>query len=442
MSAASSGTTTLSSLGGSGASSHQHQHQHHATAGVGAGAGWASYPAPAPAPPQQQQPTTPAAASTTVITPHLPPSSPLPVAEARAALVATMANLVDTELQARASLLHANAAALARQERDVARATDGLRRETDKLAKVARDAGRNIKETGNVQNWAEVLERDFLVLEETLRLARGGDDDGDSEDRSHSGSDSWWSGSEAGSEVAKGPSSASVPGPSGTVDEDDDKKKNEHQQHDAGAATQVVPAIAAAAAVVAATGPAGPSLPPPQGSVGLADVVVAADADGDVAMMDALGSDVAPATTTTTTIATNTTDAAAAEPATPGGGGGGGVFARVDNALAASIREAMATSLDDARSETMVETPPREPSEASKGKEKEDVDAAAPTIPPLGHHDDLRRMDVDVSSLVAGSASSVPTKGRNDGPVDGAGGDESEGTGAAPASAPMAVAGG
>ncbi|KAK8093737.1 hypothetical protein PG997_000422 [Apiospora hydei] len=100
-----------------------------------------------------------------------PPSTTttLHMTEARDALVATMSNLFDAELQSRASLLHSNATQLSRQESDVAKATEALRKENDKLAKVARDAGRRIKETGNVQNWAEVLERDFLVLEETLR---------------------------------------------------------------------------------------------------------------------------------------------------------------------------------------------------------------------------------------------------------------------------------
>ncbi|KAM0330719.1 hypothetical protein ACHAQA_003671 [Verticillium albo-atrum] len=92
------------------------------------------------------------------------------VAEARAAVVASIGNILDSELQTRATSLHENAAAINRQERDVAKATDGLRRENDKLAKWSGDAAQRVKELGNVQNWAEVLERDFLVLEETMRL--------------------------------------------------------------------------------------------------------------------------------------------------------------------------------------------------------------------------------------------------------------------------------
>lgn len=45
-----------------------------------------------------------------------------------------------------------------------------------------------VKELGNVQNWAEMLERDFLVLGETIRLANGGG----SQSGSGSGSGSEW----------------------------------------------------------------------------------------------------------------------------------------------------------------------------------------------------------------------------------------------------------
>ncbi|KAM0516018.1 hypothetical protein ACHAPE_005641 [Trichoderma viride] len=103
------------------------------------------------------------------------------VAEARAAVVASMGNMLDSELQSRAGILHQNAAALEKQERDVLRATEGLRRETVKLKAEADKAARKVKELGNVQNWAEVLERGFLVLEETVRLANEGDDEDGSE---------------------------------------------------------------------------------------------------------------------------------------------------------------------------------------------------------------------------------------------------------------------
>ncbi|KAI0203176.1 hypothetical protein F4808DRAFT_54676 [Astrocystis sublimbata] len=140
--------------------------------------------------------------ATMPLNPNMPSrDSQLHVAEARAALVASMSNMLDSELQSRASLLHANAAQLSRQEQDVTSATEALRKENDKLAKVAKDAGRKIKELGNVQNWAEVLERDFLVLEETMRLVRHGgahsEHDDDDEDTCSECSSSYWSGSES-----------------------------------------------------------------------------------------------------------------------------------------------------------------------------------------------------------------------------------------------------
>ncbi|KAF5244183.1 hypothetical protein FAUST_2535 [Fusarium austroamericanum] len=131
---------------------------------------------------------------------HLQPTLPSAetqrhVAEARRAVVATLENMMDSELQWRASTLHSNASVLNKQAQDVQRATDGLRRENIKLAREADAAAHKLKEIGNVQNWAEVLERDFLVIEETIRLAN--------DDRSCSCSDCGscsGSGSESGSE--------------------------------------------------------------------------------------------------------------------------------------------------------------------------------------------------------------------------------------------------
>ncbi|GFP58309.1 hypothetical protein TASIC1_0010012000 [Trichoderma asperellum] len=132
-----------------------------------------------------QSASSPSVSSTTAAaSPALQPTLPSAetqrhVAEARAAVVASMGNMLDSELQSRAGILHENAAALEKQERDVLRATEGLRKETQKLKAEADKAARRVKELGNVQNWAEVLERGFLVLEETVRLANGGEDDDD-----------------------------------------------------------------------------------------------------------------------------------------------------------------------------------------------------------------------------------------------------------------------
>lgn len=119
--------------------------------------------------------------------------------------MASIGNTLDHELQTRASLLHANQAAIEKQERDVERALADLRREDDKLLKVLDKGSRQVKELGDVQNWAERLERDFLVLEETMRLVHEGDSGSGSESGSWTGSESGsWSGSERGSVVRDG----------------------------------------------------------------------------------------------------------------------------------------------------------------------------------------------------------------------------------------------
>ncbi|UNI20242.1 hypothetical protein JDV02_006347 [Purpureocillium takamizusanense] len=140
---------------------------------------------------QQQQQSHPSSPPLAPLYPHLPsPSSERHVAEARAAVVASIGNMLDSQLQTRASVLHDNAAALDRQERDVVAAADALRHERERLAREADAAARRLKELGNVQNWAEVLERGFLVLEETVRLANGAGSDHDDHDGGDGGSGS------------------------------------------------------------------------------------------------------------------------------------------------------------------------------------------------------------------------------------------------------------
>ncbi|KAG6359826.1 hypothetical protein INS49_010879 [Diaporthe citri] len=141
------------------------------------------------------------------------------IAQARTALVASIGNTLDHELQTRASLLHSNQAAIEKQERDVERALADLRREDDRLLKVLNNGSRQVKELGDVQNWAERLERDFLVLEETMRLVHEGDSGGES--GSWTGSESGsWSGSERGSFVGDGDEGGDVRMADGDEDPD------------------------------------------------------------------------------------------------------------------------------------------------------------------------------------------------------------------------------
>ncbi|GJD04176.1 hypothetical protein ColKHC_13001 [Colletotrichum higginsianum] len=173
--------TTTTSSSSSSASASASQHLSVSSAARGQHSQSSNTSISGPPPPQQQQLVHNIAqhASTALAPSASPPPlhQTLPsedqernISEARAAVVASIGNMLDGELQTRARMLHSNAAALDKQERDVVRATDALRKENDKLARFAGDAARRVKELGNVQNWAEVLERDFLVLEETLRL--------------------------------------------------------------------------------------------------------------------------------------------------------------------------------------------------------------------------------------------------------------------------------
>ena len=57
------------------------------------------------------------------------------------------------------------------------RATEQLAKQNDQLAKVADQARDGLKEIGDVQNWAELMDRDLLIVEETVRLAEEGEGD-------------------------------------------------------------------------------------------------------------------------------------------------------------------------------------------------------------------------------------------------------------------------
>ncbi|KAE8148368.1 hypothetical protein BDV25DRAFT_168500 [Aspergillus avenaceus] len=95
-------------------------------------------------------------------------------AEAKAAFTASLrsaATNYDSQLRDRARNIHDNATVLDKQEADVRRATEQLAKQNDQLAKVADQARDGLKEIGDVQNWAELIERDLLIVEETVRLA-------------------------------------------------------------------------------------------------------------------------------------------------------------------------------------------------------------------------------------------------------------------------------
>jgi hypothetical protein len=127
---------------------------------------------------------------------------------------------LDVTLKSRAQNLHSNSAQLEKQQKELVKETEKMRKETDKLKKVADEGARRVKELGNVQNWAEMLERDFLVLEETMRLVRQGD------------RGSGWDGTEEGWETSSGSESFS-----GSEDGDGEDQKMEVAKDEAVAGT-------------------------------------------------------------------------------------------------------------------------------------------------------------------------------------------------------------
>jgi hypothetical protein len=69
-------------------------------------------------------------------------------------------------LSSRAANIHANAAAITKQERDVEKATEDLAKEREKMNKELGKYESGLKELGDAGNWLESLERDIGVLEE------------------------------------------------------------------------------------------------------------------------------------------------------------------------------------------------------------------------------------------------------------------------------------
>lgn len=98
------------------------------------------------------------------------------VAEARAAVTASLSSVgssYDASLASRAADLHANSKAISKQEAELQKQTANLAKQNDKLAQLAQKSTKQLNEIGDVQNWAETIERELLVVEETLRLVEG-----------------------------------------------------------------------------------------------------------------------------------------------------------------------------------------------------------------------------------------------------------------------------
>ncbi|KAI9696918.1 MAG: hypothetical protein M1820_007993 [Bogoriella megaspora] len=107
-------------------------------------------------------------------------TQPPGTAEARAAVTASLTSVgsnLDADVRRRAADLQSNADAISKQEAELAKQTAALAKESAQWQKLADTSTKKLNEFGDLQNWAEMIERDLLVVEETLRLVEGKPDD-------------------------------------------------------------------------------------------------------------------------------------------------------------------------------------------------------------------------------------------------------------------------
>ena len=134
--------------------------------------------------------TTSSSSATQVEQPPPPPPDPQRTAEARAAFTAHLTSIGNSQissLEGRVFDIHNNSAAISKQEDGINKKTKKLAAEAKKHQKIADDAAGKLKELGDIQNWAEVLERDLLVLEETMRMGEAGEEEWETEEEDYNG---------------------------------------------------------------------------------------------------------------------------------------------------------------------------------------------------------------------------------------------------------------
>lgn len=109
--------------------------------------------------------------------PQPPPASQAQrTAEAKKAFTASLNNVgssLDTELQSTARNIHSNSKALDRQEKDVEKEIKKLSKQSDAMQKVVDKTNRDLREFDFHSFEASIgadLERDLMLIEETLRI--------------------------------------------------------------------------------------------------------------------------------------------------------------------------------------------------------------------------------------------------------------------------------
>ena len=96
--------------------------------------------------------------------------------EARHAFLTALSSTAQSSLaplQSRASDIHGASQHIDSQQQSLETTIDKVAKEEKQFEKVAEDAGAKLKELGDVQNWAEMLERDLLVLEDMVETVEG-----------------------------------------------------------------------------------------------------------------------------------------------------------------------------------------------------------------------------------------------------------------------------
>ncbi|KAK9387221.1 hypothetical protein V1515DRAFT_602205 [Lipomyces mesembrius] len=89
----------------------------------------------------------------------------------------SLTHYVDRDLRQRITSVHANAKLISAQSKHIRGQTFALVKETRKWEETAGKASAILKEAGDVQNWAEILEVELSALEETLRIVDGREND-------------------------------------------------------------------------------------------------------------------------------------------------------------------------------------------------------------------------------------------------------------------------
>ncbi|EGX48084.1 hypothetical protein AOL_s00081g140 [Orbilia oligospora ATCC 24927] len=91
--------------------------------------------------------------------------------------ITVLGESLDMDLRDRISNIHSNANALETQSKQLKSRTQAMNKTSRQWSALAENGRGRLKEIGDVQNWAEMIERDLLVLEETLRIVNDEDVD-------------------------------------------------------------------------------------------------------------------------------------------------------------------------------------------------------------------------------------------------------------------------